>query len=279
MSRRVPTITTLLLGLALSSQQALGQESQRHELKKSITTASTSEDHHRMAALYRTEASEYLALQREHERMEKEYPNSRQRYSAKYSFGADHCRQWVYTYGRSAREALALADVHERMATETELPSAPLMLGSEEPDRNAASGTRDLYDQCISKANNARTQAKALLRVLEGGESKGGELRSSVDELSHTVDGMIEIHDRFLKTLSDRQWNRSERHIAKLEMLRAAVPAELEAIDLELRMPTPDTKVLARYAKRIDGDLKDWESLYRKISSTLGDLKGENKER
>lgn len=111
----------LLISFFLCSLSTVGQEQQKlskKELKTLIATATTAEDHLRIAKYYRRQEQLYLASQKEHEAEEKDYINNRQRYSAKYPFGAAHCRQWAYNDGQSAKQARALAELHERMAKE-----------------------------------------------------------------------------------------------------------------------------------------------------------------
>lgn len=109
----------LLLGVVLCSFYAVGQpqELSKKELKTLVASATTSEDHLRIAAYYRSQKQHYLARQKEHEAEEKEYINNPMRYPSKLGF-AEHCREWAYLDGQSAQKALALAELHERMALE-----------------------------------------------------------------------------------------------------------------------------------------------------------------
>ena len=88
----------------------------KKELKSLIATAKTPEEHLRLAAHYRAEANDYLARQKQHEADEKEYNSNPRKYSTKYPTPAQHCRDWAYNDGQSAKKALALAEMHEAMA-------------------------------------------------------------------------------------------------------------------------------------------------------------------
>jgi hypothetical protein len=111
----------LLLCVALLSFYAVGQQQRltKKEVKSLIATATTSEDHLRIASYYRGVAQRYLARQKEHEAEEKEYRSNPRAYPSKLGL-AEHCRQWAYLDGQSAQKALALAESHEKMAREVQ---------------------------------------------------------------------------------------------------------------------------------------------------------------
>lgn len=119
--RSVVILGPLLIGLMLlGSFSASGQEQKdklsKKELKALIATAKTPEDHFRIAAYYRAQANDYLARQKEHLADEEEYNSNPQKYPTKYPTPAQHCRDWAYNDGQSAKKALALAEMHEAMA-------------------------------------------------------------------------------------------------------------------------------------------------------------------
>ena len=88
--------------------------------------------------------------------------------------------------------------------------------------------------------------------------------------MSLIVEKMLQVHDRFLKSLTEEQWDRSKDEIAELERLRAALHAQLQGMYYELQMPKPQANVLANYAKNIDEDLANWQKLQRKIGTAIG---------
>ena len=101
------------------SFSASGQEHKdklgKTELKSLIATAKTPEEHLRLAAHYRAVANDYLARQKEHLADAKEYESNPRKYPTKPP-PAQHCRDWAYNDGQSAKKALALAEMHEAMA-------------------------------------------------------------------------------------------------------------------------------------------------------------------
>jgi len=100
---------------------AAGQQQEKlskKELKSLIATAKTSEDHLRLAAYYRAQANDYLARQKQHEADAEMYDSNPRQYPSKYPTAGQHCRDWARNDGQSARQALALAEMHEAMARE-----------------------------------------------------------------------------------------------------------------------------------------------------------------
>lgn len=92
----------------------------KKDLKALIANAKTPEDHHRIAAYYRSEAESLTLKQREHEEDLAEYYRSSSHYSSKYPTMGDHCRQLAGYYGLAARKAQALAEMHEELAKQAE---------------------------------------------------------------------------------------------------------------------------------------------------------------
>ncbi len=115
----VPALMCLMFfGSFLASGQEHKDRLNKKELKELIATAQTPEEHLRVAGHYRAEANDYLTHQKQHEADEKEYNANPQKYPAKYPTPAQHCRDWAYNDGQSARKALTLAEMHETTAKE-----------------------------------------------------------------------------------------------------------------------------------------------------------------
>lgn len=128
---------------------------------------------------------------------------------------------------------------------------------------------RRLYGQCLSLAEVARKRGQAFLASVRRGHFESDEVRQHLKKVSLAVEKMLQVHDRFLKSLTEEQWNRGEAEITELERLRAALHTHLTGIDFELQMPKPQAKVIANYAKRLATDLAEWQKLQRKIGATM----------
>ena len=107
--------------LLFSPVPAAGQQQEKlskKELKTLIATAKTPEDHLRLAAYYRAQANDYLARKKQHEADAEVYDSNPSQYPTKPISAGQHCRDWAGMDGRSAKQELALAEMHEAMARE-----------------------------------------------------------------------------------------------------------------------------------------------------------------
>lgn len=90
----------------------------KKELHLLIKTAKTRQDHEKLGAYYRAEVQRYEAQRVEHEQMAREYAeNPMSHRPTKWPDPALHCRDLVNIYTQAARDATALADYHEKLAS------------------------------------------------------------------------------------------------------------------------------------------------------------------
>src|SRR5579863_2245245 len=84
-----------------------------------IKAAKTAEDHQKLATYYRQEAKRFEEDRAEHLQMAKDYAeNPMSHRFTKWPDPAMHCRELIALYGQQAKEATALAEYHEGMASE-----------------------------------------------------------------------------------------------------------------------------------------------------------------
>lgn len=89
----------------------------RRELKTLLATASTPEDHHRLAEHYRCEAAKFKSKQAAHESEAEEYYRNPARYPVpKYPTMGQHCRDLAWYYGKKAAEATIRAELQDGLA-------------------------------------------------------------------------------------------------------------------------------------------------------------------
>lgn len=96
------------------------------------------------------------------------------------------------------------------------------------------------------------------------------EIQQHLREVRSATDSMFEDHRRFLYSLTEEQWAAAKDPITATEQLRASIQAQVQGIDLELQMPTPDVKVLARYGRKVQTLLEDWRKQHRKMAALAG---------
>ena len=95
----------------------------KKELKVLLKTAKEPTEHRRIAAYYRQEAKRLTADAKFHEEMGKSYEKQPLSFEAKHPYGTlgvSHCHYWAELNLKEAREADALAALHEDMAKAAE---------------------------------------------------------------------------------------------------------------------------------------------------------------
>lgn len=129
---------------------------------------------------------------------------------------------------------------------------------------------RSLFRECELTAQQARRHLDELARGVRQGHSQASEVQPHLAEVRGSVSAMLEDHRRFLKNLTEQQWTTGKGSITKLEMLRASLNSDLEGMDIELKMPAPDPKVLMRYVKKTDRALREWKKEHRSLGAAAG---------
>jgi hypothetical protein len=127
----LPAILTII-ALALSSFVPVDMAAEdkpvlsKKELKVLLRTAKEPAEHRKIAEYYRQEAQRLTTSSKEHAEMAETYaknpsfasPESKQGVS--FGQGASHCRRWAQLDAEQAKEAEALAALHEDMAKQAE---------------------------------------------------------------------------------------------------------------------------------------------------------------
>lgn len=129
---------------------------------------------------------------------------------------------------------------------------------------------RNLIRHCLYTSELAGNHTKELVRTATHGRLNPDEVQRHLREIRSAVDEMFDDHKRLLYSLTDAQWTAAKQRITALEQFRAAIQVQIEGIDLELQMPTPDPKVIARYGKKMGTLLQDWRRQHRKMAAAIG---------
>lgn len=147
-------------------------------------------------------------------------------------------------------------------------PSPPSQ--GQSPSRLTTMAQRSLLRHCFYTAELAGKHTDELLKSATHGRPNPDQIRQHLREVRGAVDSMFEDHKRFLYSLSEEQWGSAKEPITALEQIRASVQVQIEGIELELQMPTPDSKVFARYGKQMKALLQDWRQQHRKMGAAIG---------
>lgn len=110
--------TAALLTTPFASAQVLGKA----ELKKLVATASTPQDHERIAKHFDAKAVQYETDAKDHEELAAEYtatPTGHEQKHPMSGLTAEHCRYFAKEARRAAEEARKIAADHRQMAKPT----------------------------------------------------------------------------------------------------------------------------------------------------------------
>lgn len=122
------TIITLVLSsfVPISMASTKTQVISKKEFKVLLRTAKEPPEHRKIAEYYRQEAQRLTASSKEHAEMAEIYaknppfPAMESKHGDAFGQGASHCRKWARLIAEQAKEAEALAALHEDMAKAAE---------------------------------------------------------------------------------------------------------------------------------------------------------------
>lgn len=113
---------TAMPGMAASSQVSSASSSKPEKIKKAellslIATASTPEQHARLARYYKAEAGRFSEQARDHQEQAEQYKKNPTTSNDKFVRGTvDHCDYIAESLRQSAAKAQELAQMHEKLA-------------------------------------------------------------------------------------------------------------------------------------------------------------------
>jgi len=122
-------VLALVLASSLLSTYAGASENQvitKKEFKTLLKTAKDPVEHRKIAEYYRQEAARLTASANEHEELADVYAKNppfaamEAKHGAAFAQGAPHCKRWAELSAEQAKEAEALAAMHEEMAKAAE---------------------------------------------------------------------------------------------------------------------------------------------------------------
>jgi tryptophanyl-tRNA synthetase len=109
-------LIAIALGLTLNAAGAPLTLTEK-EAKALAATASTPEEHLKLAGYYRQMAEKFRAESKKHEEMKASYESNRANTSSKFKASTiDHCQYFIKSFRENAQKAVELASAHEEMA-------------------------------------------------------------------------------------------------------------------------------------------------------------------
>jgi chromosome segregation ATPase len=146
----------------------------------------------------------------------------------------------------------------------------PLPSASQAAEATRTMAQRSSFRECVYAAEHGRKHLDELTTAVRHSRPETDKVRQHLTEVRGAVTEMLEDHRRFILDLTEEQWSAAKSSITELEQLRATINTQLEGIDAELRMPVPDSKVLARYTEKTGRMLRQWQEQHRKMGAALG---------
>lgn len=129
---------------------------------------------------------------------------------------------------------------------------------------------RRLFHDCEYAAEQSKKHLDELARGVRQGHSQANEVQPHLAALRSSVTEMLEDHWQLLRHLTEQQWAAGRNPLTKLEMLRATLNSDLEGMDMELRMPIPDPRILTRYVNKTDRALREWKKEHQSMGVAVG---------
>ena len=112
------TLVLLAIAALLTTPFTTAQTLSKAELKKLIATASTPQDHERVARHYDAKAAQLEAEAKEHKQLAAEYARKPTGHEQKHPMSgrtAEHCKFFAEKFREAAKEARQLAADHRQM--------------------------------------------------------------------------------------------------------------------------------------------------------------------
>lgn len=116
-------VAVMVLSLSVAAPAAAAQTLSKAELKKLIATASTPQDHERIAKHFDAKAAQLDQEAAEHEALAAEYTRNPTGHQLKHPMSgqtAEHCKLFAAKFREAAKEARQLAADHREMAKTSE---------------------------------------------------------------------------------------------------------------------------------------------------------------
>ena len=118
----VRALAMFVMAATFTTGFAAGQVLGKAELKKLVASASTPQDHERIAKHFDAKAAQYDADAKDHEELAAEYtarPTGHEQKHPMSGLTAEHCKYFAKEARRAAEEARQLAKDHREMAKTT----------------------------------------------------------------------------------------------------------------------------------------------------------------
>ncbi len=259
-----------------SSVAAVLRKKQANKLE---LTASTPQDHLRLAVYYREQARKLDERVRYHEAMAEKYRQRPLPFDGKMPVPMQrHCKDWASRFVEQAERAAVLASFHEEKA----LGSTPSAGAVRQTARlglrssgfgTASSGGRriqasreqsSLFHESMAASIRFYDRTKILTYIV----SAKGQPLIDAPELRKSAAALFDAQQQFVESLTEPQKAAIDPHLRDIEKLRRDVEYGLDR--LERRTVSPDSTSYFRAARKIKQSLERWHVEQQQIGLELG---------
>lgn len=249
------------------------------QAKKLELTASTPQDHSKLAVYYREQARKFDERVRYHEDMAEMYRQSPLPFDGKMPVPMQrHCKEWASRFAEQAERAAVLASLHENKALgSTSSASAfehPGQWGLRSAGFSApSSGGRtiqasaqqsSLFRESVAAAMRFYDRSKILTYVV----SAKGQSLIDTTELRKSAAALFDAQQQFLQSLTEPQKAALGPRIREMQKLQRDVEKGLNELEQDAASPAS-----ARYfkaARRIKQSLEKWHVEQHQAGLELG---------
>jgi len=265
--------------LAFGEQSASGVATvaSKKEAKQLELTASTPQDHLRLAVYYRAQAQKFDGMFRYHEDMGEMYRHTPLPFDGKMPISMQrHCMDWAGHYRDQAERAAVLASLHEEKALEHTSTTGALELPSLSGLRNSGFGRANSSERVIQaspeQSSLFRESVAASIRFYDGTKiltyvvSAKGQPLIETSELRKSAVTLFDTHQQFLQSLADPQKMAIDSHLHSMQKRRRNVEKGLS----ELETASPHGSSYFKAARKIKQSLESWHVEQQQIGLQLG---------
>lgn len=281
------TLPALILALVIPASMAMAEEPASRgaavlSKKQAATlelTASTPEDHLKLAAYYQAQARRFDQKVRYHQEMAEWYRERPLPYDGKMPIPMQrHCKEWASRFAEQAERVAVLAKLHEQRAlgvtTSASAFEHPSQWGLRSIGFGAPNPAEKMIQVTATQGSLFLESVTAAMRFYERSKilsyfvsAKGQALIETV-ELRRSATALFDSHERFLQSLTEAQRAALGPRTRELKKLQRAIERALKELDRDAASPAGVPYFQA--AKKIKHSLEKWHAEQRQIGVDLG---------
>lgn len=280
-------LTALTLIMAIAASMAMAEEptsgdaavlSQKQATRLELT-ASTPEDHLKLAAYYQAEARRFDEKVRYHQEMAAWYRERPSPLDGKMPIPMQrHCKEWASHFAEQAERAAVLSNLHEQKAlgvtSSTSTFEHPSQWGLRSTGFSVPNPAEEMVQVTAAQGSLFLESVTAAMRFYERSKilsyfvSAKGQTLIETTELRKSATALFDSHERFLQNLTEAQKAALDPRTREFKKLQRSIEKALKELDRDAASPADVPYFQA--AKKIKHSLEKWHAEQRRIGVELG---------